>query len=154
MDTERAELATASFHADPRSQGRVHVHHMDANDFQSRNRFDLLVIDPQTGAIELGYEALLPRLSRLLSKRGGAILYTIYDLAAAYEGPNPPNGREEQEAFMLRYFGATALSLESLQKRMAREGFAALALTDRQMSQGGRAGHGWAYLQRPPTTER
>jgi cyclopropane fatty-acyl-phospholipid synthase-like methyltransferase len=148
VDKKRADAAAAN----PLWQGRVRVQNLDARDFHPRTKFDLIIIDLQYGAIGFAYEVLLPYLAQFLSERGGVFLYTLYDIDAAYEGIEPSESRGELEAFMLRYFGSTVLDLQTMQRRMIKHGFAALALVDRQMLKGWRKGHGFAYLEKLPTS--
>jgi hypothetical protein len=152
IDTERASSLQLKYDSDPSTKSRVRLHNLDARDFSSRIKYDLLVLDMPTGMINVGYTEILPHLATILATGAKIIIYTIYDHAAAYEVDNPPRDGEQQKAFMLSFFGAAELTLERVGVRMQPEGYAALALVDRWMLKGQRRGHGWVCLEKLPSS--
>jgi phospholipid N-methyltransferase len=148
IDKERAAALQAKFDSDPNSRGRVQLHHADARDFKASHRYELIVVDLPTSSIGLEYEEILPRLDDLITEQGKVILYTVYDVAAVYDVPNPPRDREGQERFMLSYFGTTNLTLAAVQRALWPRGYACLGLVDRWMLRTGPSGYGLVYVEK------
>jgi predicted O-methyltransferase YrrM len=150
IDEERASNLQSKYDNDPTTKDRIRLYNSDAMDFTSIHTYDLLIIDMPTGSIDFGYEEILPNISRYLSVGGTAIVYTIYDHAAAYDVDDPPGNGDQPKAFMLSFFGAPTLTVERVDERLRPTGFAAIGLVDRWMLKGHRKGHGWVCLEKLP----
>jgi len=151
IDKERAEALQIKFDKDPRSLGRVHLHNMDALNFESSELFDILVLDLPTGMIPEQFTQFLPKMDRLVRSGGRVFLYLIYDFEAAYNVESLPSTRpQEMEEFMRSYFGSNKLTLDLVQRVMWPKGYAALALLDRWNLNGLRKGIGELCVEKLP----
>jgi len=150
IDKERAEALQRKFNQDSRFAGQVHVHATDARLFQTPNKYELAILDLPTGVIPVQFEDIFPKVEHLIATQGTVILYVIYDIEAAYDVPDPPGHRTEQERFMRSYFGSTRIDVEAANKVMWPKGYTVLGLVDRWMLGGNRKGHGWLCLERLP----